>query len=393
MKLGMVDFSKLGIALWSRLRDGLVVVTLLSGFALTAKATVWAVSQPVDANQNVPSIHLFLPVLAVPPPPCEVIIPACNVTNTLDTWENQPEWSPDGSKLVFVRHASTPESVADAGIYIVNADGSRQGMLAGDGVNEPTWSPDGSKIAFSYGAIFVMNADGSQRIGLTDLDFPHETSPVWSPDGKQIAYQSFSIFDLCCDFAPDLYVMNADGSHQTKVASNVTLAPPTWSPDSSKIAGVIYHDGTSRLYVMDANGSNLIYLTNNNLDENGMIDLAAAWSPDGMKIAFARGSNNTADIYVMNTDGSGVTNLTNNPLRYDVFMQPFWSPDSSKILFGAWDSTFTTVGVYVVEAAADQKPQMLYRAQNGDGYPAWSPDGSKIAFSSALDIYILGIPE
>ena len=38
-----------------------------------------------------------------------------------------------------------------------------------------------------------------------------------------------------------------------------------------------------------------------------------AWSPDGSKIAFASGRDGNAEIYVMNADGTNVVRLTNDP--------------------------------------------------------------------------------
>jgi hypothetical protein len=52
----------------------------------------------------------------------------------------------------------------------------------------PAWSPDGTKIAFMRdGDIWVMNADGSGLVQLT-TDPVYEDDPAWSPDGTKIAF-------------------------------------------------------------------------------------------------------------------------------------------------------------------------------------------------------------
>jgi hypothetical protein len=72
------------------------------------------------------------------------------------------------------------------------------------------------------------------------------------------------------------------------------------------------------IYVMDADGSNQIRLTNSPQE-----DLHPTWSPDGEEIAFTTNRDGNDEIYVMNTDGSNQTALIDN-LAYDTF--PEWEP-------------------------------------------------------------------
>jgi Tol biopolymer transport system component len=88
-------------------------------------------------------------------------------------------------------------------MYTINPDGGGQEViLAGetctdarvDANRSPNWSADGSKLVFSRcGRLAVMNADGS---GLHDvLGEPpcqcsqHFVNPSWSPDGSKIVYE------------------------------------------------------------------------------------------------------------------------------------------------------------------------------------------------------------
>ena len=75
---------------------------------------------------------------------------------------------------------------------------------------------------------------------------------------------------------------------------------PAWSPDGTRIAFTSYRDGNHEIYVMDADGRNVIRLTNNS-------GWSPAWSPDGARIAFVSLGEGIFDfgIYVMNADGSG----------------------------------------------------------------------------------------
>ena len=82
---------------------------------------------------------------------------------------------------------------------------------------------------------------------------------------------------------------------------------PAWSPDGKKIAFDSDRDGNWEIYVMNADGSNPINLTNNN-----GVDWYSTWSPDGRKIAFSSNRDGNFQIFVMNADGSNPIRLTKN---------------------------------------------------------------------------------
>ena len=157
-----------------------------------------------------------------------------------------------------------------------------------------------------------MNADGSGQTRLTDSDAV-DFDPSWSPDGSRIAFSSVR------DGAAEIYVMSADGSAQTRLTDKEARNYyPSWSPDGSLIAFTSYGDGNAEIYVMNADGSAQTRLTNNEA-----VDSRPSWSPDGLRIAFdsTLGDPDPGDdtrisnIYVMNADGSGLTRLTDNEAR------------------------------------------------------------------------------
>jgi hypothetical protein len=243
--------------------------------------------------------------------------------------EDQPAWSPDGTKIAFASLHLTGSGGYNE-IFVMNADGSDQRRLTQSKYDRfPTWSPDGTQIAFwridsitmpSSWGIFVMNADGSDQRAVASTSEWYE--PAWSPDGLKFAVGANYI---------GIYLINVDGSNQTQITQPPLSGPifedhaPAWSPDGSKITFIRCVDSngfgcwgtTSHLWVVNADGSNPTKLTDTQAWSH-------AWSPDGTKIIFGNAQYSGGDLLVMNPDGSGLTNITNTNDKHE--QSPSWQP-------------------------------------------------------------------
>jgi dipeptidyl aminopeptidase/acylaminoacyl peptidase len=118
-----------------------------------------------------------------------------------------PQLSPDGRKIL----AQNPYG---HGIWVLDLDGKESAYLGGGledtlelapgkfgravGVTAK-WSPDSERIVYMVSAedgeigvittdLFLINADGTGRVSLTNTPDIIEASPIWSPDGTRIAY-------------------------------------------------------------------------------------------------------------------------------------------------------------------------------------------------------------
>lgn len=231
-----------------------------------------------------------------------------------------PAFSPDGTVIAFYNHLNNQTW----SLYSMNADGSdirRLTSLSSVYDWSPDWSPDGSWIVFarSYATpvwrseIWVMDSDGgnSHRLGSVDGQ-----GPDWSPDGTKIVYFNY------VDGGGDIWVMDADGSNPIQLTDNPTEDWwPRYSPDGTKIAFQSRRDGNHEIYVMNADGSDEARITNNTADDED-----PNWSPDGSRIAFISMRDGHYEIYVMNADGSGQTRITNTVGNA---IDPDWKPPSS----------------------------------------------------------------
>ena len=232
--------------------------------------------------------------------------------------------------------------------------------------------------------LFVMNSNGSERGRLTKTRRVAESTPAWSPSGVLLAFQALS------SGVRRIHVLNVSAGTVRRVSSGpFSDRLPTWSPNSRKIA---YRSlrrlasggdpGSADIYVVPVAGGTRVKLTS-----MAGINTDPAWSPDGTKIAFASNSDGNYDLYVMDADGANVMNLTNDdasvpPLVNNRF--PSWSPDGTKIAYTS-NRVNRNEDIHYLDVSGGFASPPSHRLTTDlarDRSPAWSPSGSRIAFAS-----------
>ena len=176
-----------------------------------------------------------------------------------------------------------------------------------------------------------------------------------------------------------VWVMNVDGSdlrQLTEIAEGA--CQPEWSPDGMQLVFTspcekneeFYR--SSGIFTINADGSGLAPLPS-----VGGGDFDPVWSPDGEQIAFTSLRNSGRPrVYVLNLADSTVTRLSE---QYSYDRQPYWSPDGSQIAF----VTTQKGPVQIWTMDADGGNQQLF-SRSGDAinsHPVWSPDGEVILFT------------
>jgi Tol biopolymer transport system component len=240
-----------------------------------------------------------------------------NLTNS-ETGESGPVWSPDGTRILF---ESDRDGTNLSELYVMDLDGENVIRLSPPDIPGnamwPAWSPDGARVAFaSEAGVHVVNADGTDAAQITS---GASAFVNWTPDGDRLVFSSFQ------GGGSDIFAVNSDGSD----LQNLTDHPaddswPILSPDGERILFNSDRDGISRdAYLMNIDGSQPAPLTFP--PSTSTCDTGCGWSPDGASIVVTLHDQigMSYPLAIVSTDSSTVIVLPG----VDGFT-PQWAPDA-----------------------------------------------------------------
>lgn len=220
--------------------------------------------------------------------------------------------------------------------------------------------------------IYIMTKDGV--IQLTDNDWEDEF-PKWSPDGTKIAYSANPMGNY------DIFVMNADGSNILPVTTSPKAeVEHAWFPDGTKIAYTIEERRGLRkrftLWMIDLETQRISRI----LDEFKGSSALPNFSPTDPLIAFTGKKTMGWDVYVFERRKKELTALTEGGKA----CRPHFSRDGARIAYvsGKADGNGD---IWLMNPNGTGKIRLTDRDKTADYFPSWSPDEEYIVFSSSLE--------
>ncbi len=298
-----------------------------------------------------------------------------------------PQISPDGSRIVYVRHFS--DIMTDkrySNLWIIGSDGSDHRPLTTGNYSDtsPRWSPDGTRLLFlsdreGSTQLYLRWMDTGQTARLTNLT-ETPSNIVWSPDGRHVAFTALVL--------------------EPKPAVAQMPAPPagaTWAEPATVVDRMVFRfngpgylkPGYQHWFVLPAEGGTPRQISSGSYHHGGpgLANQRGVWSPDGEHLVVSANRHPDyehdpldTEIYEFRISDGQVRALTN---RDGPDNSPVISPDGRLIAYTGFDDRtqgHQTTRLYLMNRDGSGARVLSPELDRDARDPQWSSDGKGIYF-------------
>jgi TolB protein len=224
--------------------------------------------------------------------------------------------------------------------------------------------------------VFQSDREGPTRLFILDLATQQQRrigtagnwldeEPAWSHDGRRIAFSSTRAGGNNLD----IWVMNADGSNPLRLTDHVAPEQdPAWAHDDQSLFFTAERDGRGEIYRVWLQDKRVERITNS-------IDRAImpATSRDGRYLAYAAQTIMNFQIHLIDLTTGARRRITSGGGS----CRPAFAPDSQEVAFVRLDREPSQI-----DAARESGTRVVVRDPKlWSYYPDYSPDGRYLAFS------------
>jgi len=283
---------------------------------------------------------------------------------------NRPRWSPRNDQIVFSSGKTPtevgPGNVVEQSIWTVPPLGGTPRPLIENGFN-PNWSRDGSKLVFERGTeIWTADPDGTNQRkveGVPQSDYLLTARmPALSPNASSIAFFQTATSSPLGDF----WVIPTSGGQARRLTFDVTAGTsPTWTHDGNFIVFASQRGGSMTLWKIAASGGNVDPVLSGP-GEDSDPDI----SNDGKKLIY-RHLRQLFTLTLLDPVTNSQRELHKNA---DQIVRPSFSPVDDRIVFFSHESDGE-----IHLSTIKKDGTNLTRVTSGKGerssFPQWSADG------------------
>jgi Tol biopolymer transport system component len=267
-------------------------------------------------------------------------------------------------------------------IYTMRPDGTDVLRLTqlDPSLERPQWSPDGTKIVFQMdkpdtdcGFIEVMDYDGSNLVDITpDRYVPRGCTggPSFTPNGHRIVFAA----EACARCIEDIRSVRLDGTGLRQVvrARRLFKFYPKVSPEGGTVAFLVEGaQGGNALYTARMNGTHLRRIVPYSVDVGGL-----SWAPHGGRIVFSDHANTPTEPGNLDTvrpDGSGFRQVTDfKGVNLRAGCSCSFSPDGKWIVYRRFNEKAGRYAVWKMHPDGTHQTRVLRTKHPATGND-WGP--------------------
>jgi serine/threonine-protein kinase len=347
---------------------------------------------------------------------------AVPLTDDSTTVESHPQWSRDGSRILFLRDGQVFSAPSGGGAPRQEVPGR------GGDVETATWSPDEREIAYAIDdSLFVRDASGSSRLvatlfqpslctwgpsdliactsgnrwylkpgaafgnlapswiavidvasgrvtGVTDSTAGN-VAPRWATDGRTLLYASNRLGP------PDIYTVMVDdqgrpSGEPRRLTVGLGLNSFSLSADGSRLAYALLISGSNIWSQPWSDGAPEPTGPPTQLTFGQQTIEGLSISRDGQWLFYDSDASGNPDIYRMRLPSAPPERLTTGR---SVEFTPDPSPDGHLVAFHSWRTASRDIFVLPLDGGPVEQ---VTRTPEQEQHPIWSPDGRSLAFAA-----------